>query len=65
MSTAYRASLEQAMRTWIDAHSEDSGWPQWWYDSKLELRMADAAYAVFMAAREAQDFKEASEKKDG
>lgn len=59
-----KASLEAAILEWINesADSGVEGWSDFWYDSELEQRMADAAWAVFKAARDVQKFKDEQEK---
>lgn len=62
--TALKASLKKALVEWIGkaADSGREGWSDYWYDSELEQRMADAAWAVFQAARQVQRFKDEQEK---
>ena len=64
MSTEIKASLEKYIDDWIESNAEDESWnwANYWYDERLAERMAEAAYAVFMAAREAQAFAKAREK---
>ena len=64
MSTEIKASLVRMMNTWIEDHAsnEDFNWTQYWVAGDLHERMGAAAYAVFMASREAQDFAKEREK---
>ena len=66
MSTEIKASIVRAMTVWIEDHAanDDFDWSQYWYDDSLQERMGAAAYAVFMAARDAQDFAKEKEKEN-
>jgi hypothetical protein len=66
MSTEIKASIVRAIAVWIEDHAsnDDFNWSQYWYDEDLDERMAAAAYAVFMAARDAQDFAKEREKEN-
>lgn len=60
-----RDSLAAYIQDWIESHAEDDSWnwSDYWCDENLHKRMADAAVAVFMAARQAQVFAKEQEKK--
>lgn len=64
MTTHIKASLEKHILEWIETNADAGAfdWEHYWYDANLGARMAAAAYGVFMAAREAQDFAKAQER---
>lgn len=57
MSTKLKASLEDAIQAWCDRECELDTWPpgMYWPDG-MTARMAEAAYNILMANKEAQDF---------
>lgn len=59
-----KESLEQAINQWVEEAAEAGveGWSDYWYAGDLQERMAEAAWAVFRAARQAQDFAKEQDK---
>lgn len=64
MSTEIKASIIRALAVWIEDHAAngDFDWSNYWYDESLAERMGAAAYAVFMSARDSQDFADEQRK---
>lgn len=63
MSTKLKANLEEAIQKWTNREAEDGdNWPDsTYFGNTVVARMAEAAYAVFMASHEAQDYAASQE----
>jgi hypothetical protein len=58
MSTRLKAGIEAAIQKWMDAECEAEDWPDAYIAPTTVIRMTEAAYAVFMANAEGQQFSE-------
>lgn len=61
MSTRLLAAIEQNMNQFLEAECEAEDWPTVWVPDNLANKMAVAAYQVFRANQEAQEFAKAQD----
>lgn len=58
MTTRLKAKLEKSIQRWIDEECEHGDWPQFWVCDSFVPLMTEAAYSVFKASYEGQQFAE-------
>lgn len=58
MSTRLRAELEKHIQLWLNDNCDQDDWPDVIVPTSTNVRMADAAYAVFAVIGDAQDYVE-------
>ena len=56
MSTRILAELEKHMNTVIDKNCEEDDWPNFYVHQQLAAQMAQAAYNVFKASVDGQEY---------
>lgn len=58
MSTRLLAALEAKVQEWMDAECEANDWPDAYVAPSLRSQMAKAAFLVFEANRDGQEYAE-------
>lgn len=56
MSTRLLAELEKKVNEWVTENCETDDWPNGYVHPALERQMASAAYSVFAACNDGQEY---------